>query len=700
MTVVGFPDCVSAATRQSQEHTVQFYADDGILIDELTEFIGSSLVRGFSAVVVATKAHTETLTRRLKSQEVDLSTAVKEGRYLAFEAGDLLSRLMVQGDIDAARFAKIVGGILARARAASKGESHEVVAFGEMVALLWADGKADAAVKLEKLWSGLARTCSFSLRCAYPMQGFSRQECVNSFLQICAEHSEVIAQDSRELLKSKSGPQRKVSRPEPETQALHSELEWRRTEARFKLFVDSVQDYAIFMLDPKGNVTTWNTGAERIKGYQASEIIGRHFSAFYPAEDVNSGKPGSLLDIAEREGHAEDEGWRIRKGGTRFWARVTLTAIRDESGKLIGFGKVTRDLTDQKRAELLVRRHQERLQLFVQCVQDYALFLLDPEGYITTWNSGAERIKGYKASEIIGQHFSCFYPPEERAEKPKYELKIAAKTGRFEDEGWRLRKDGSKFWANVIITALRDETGSLIGFGKVTRDLTQRMLAEKSLQESQRKLKDLTRHLLHTQEEERRRIGRELHDSLGQYLSVIKMKLDSMGSGSTDPGEIMQCSSFVEECIREVRTISYLLYPPMLEELGLRFAILWYLDGFSKRSGIKTALDIPEDFQRLSRDAELALFRVLQECLTNVQRHSGSQTAAIKVMVDNQEVVLEVRDQGRGLPSSVLQEGARDWTGSLGVGLRGMSERLHQLGGKLDISSGESGTTVRAAMPL
>lgn len=487
-------------------------------------------------------------------------------------------------------------------------------------------------------------------------------------------------------------------------ESLQQTREWRNWERRFRLLVESVQDYAIFMLDPQGRITSWNSGAERIKRYKPDEIIGEHFSKFYTPEDLASGKPERLLGIAVREGRAEDEGWRVRKNGEKFWARVTLTAIHDETGELIGFGKVTRDLTDRKVAEEALHRQEERLRLFVTAVQDYALFMLDSDGRVVTWNTGAERIKGYKASEIVGRHFSVFYPEEDlRNRKPERELEGAVKEGRFEDYGWRIRKDGSKFWANVVITAVRDAEGKLIGFGKVTRDLTERMLAQRSLEDSasrladsEKSLRELSLHLLRTQDEERRRIGREIHDSLGQYLSVLKMKLDSM---SADVQEAAQCADLVDECVREVRTISYLLYPPMLEEMGLKTAVPWYLDGFSNRSGIQATFSCPEEFERLPRDTELVLFRVLQECLTNVQRHSGSKTAAIRLARVDDSVVMEVTDEGKGLPRAVLEQAHHDWMGSLGVGLRGMSERVRQLGGTLEMSSNDGGTQVRATVP-
>jgi PAS domain S-box-containing protein len=482
------------------------------------------------------------------------------------------------------------------------------------------------------------------------------------------------------------------------------------TEEPFRLFVESVRDYAIFMLDPSGHVASWNAGAERIMGYKASEIVGRHISSFYSDEDVRSGKPQRLLDEAVKNGHVENEGWRVRKDGSKLWASVTINPIRDASGKLVGFGKVMRDLTERRSNELALRRSkegEERARLFIEGVLDYAIFRLDPDGVVSTWNVGAERFKGYKASEIVGQHFSVFYPEEDRQSgKPAWELTAALKNGRFEDEGWRVRKDGSRFWANVIITPIKNSAGDLLGFTKVTRDCTERMVAQMSLQSSQRRLeqserslRDLSLHLLRTQDEERRRIGREMHDSLGQYLAALKMKLDLMTS-SPATAEQVECAKLVDDCVKEVRTISYLLYPPMLEEMGLKSAIPWYLEGFSKRSGIKTTFEIPDDFQRLSRDAELVLFRVLQECLTNVQRHSGSATAEIKVLCSDNRVVLEVADSGKGFPAGMLEQGSQDWMGSLGVGLRGMSERVRQIGGALDISSSDKGTEVRATVPL
>jgi len=253
-------------------------------------------------------------------------------------------------------------------------------------------------------------------------------------------------------------------------------------EVSFRLLVESIKDYAIFMLDPEGRVVTWNRGAEAIKGYRAKEIVGRHFSRFYPPEDIQARKPERALEAATTGGRFEDEGWRVRKDGSRFWASVVITAVRDGHGKLHGFVKVTRDLSERRRVEEKLRRSEERSRQLVDSVKDYAILLLDTEGRVISWNAGAQRINGYRTDEILGEHFSRLFPPEDVAAGiPDHHLRRAASEGQYEDEGWRVRKDGSRFWANSVLTAVRDEQGTLTGFAKVTRDLTERRRADEAL---------------------------------------------------------------------------------------------------------------------------------------------------------------------------------------------------------------------------
>ena len=258
---------------------------------------------------------------------------------------------------------------------------------------------------------------------------------------------------------------------------------------QYELLVQSVVDYALFMLDPQGRVISWNKGAERIKGYTRDEIIGQHFSAFYAEEDREAGRPALALKTAAETGRFEDEAWRIRKAGTRFWAMVVIDAIRNDAGELVGFAKITRDMTERRQALVALQESERRFRLFVEGVTDYALFMLDPQGIVANWNAGAQRIKGYTAREIIGQHFSRFYAPEDVENGlPATALETARRQGRYEAEGCRVRKDGTRFWANVVIDAIRDEAGELIGFTKITRDITERQETERRLAQAREEL--------------------------------------------------------------------------------------------------------------------------------------------------------------------------------------------------------------------
>src|SRR5688572_19192750 len=388
------------------------------------------------------------------------------------------------------------------------------------------------------------------------------------------------------------------------------------TDEQFRLLVSSVTDYAIYLMDPTGRIASWNAGAERIKGYRADEVVGRHFSMFYPPEDREAGKPERTLAVAAREGRFESEGWRICKDGSRFWAEVVITALRDADGTLTGYAKVTRDMTgrhverereqlfaatfnyaphgitvadqsgrylganarflhllgyteaelcektifdithpddagesqrhlqailvgavdrvefdkrylrkdgsaiwvhlsvtrlldeqgdvkclvaqaeditERRAAEQELRESERRFRLLVQGVTDYAIYMLSPQGEISSWNAGAERIKGYAEREVLGRHFSLFFTAEDRAGgKPDRALETARATGRFVDEGWRLRKDGSRFWASAVLDAIRDESGALVGFAKITRDLTDRRAAEEQVRQSRARLQAFT----------------------------------------------------------------------------------------------------------------------------------------------------------------------------------------------------------------
>ena len=298
--------------------------------------------------------------------------------------------------------------------------------------------------------------------------------------------------------------------------------EWnlKKTEEQYRLMVEAVKDYGIFMLGPKGHIMTWNDGAEKIKGYKKAEILGKHFSTFYTLEDIQDNKPARELEIAIQTGKYEEEGWRIRKDGSVFWANIVITALFNEENKLIGFSKVTRDLSERKKAEERLLQSEERNRLLIEQVKEYGIFMMDEKGRIISWNEGAMRMKGYSAEEIIGKYFSIFYSEEDILKgKPAMELKVARETGKYEEEGWRVRKDGTRFWAHVVVTAIHVD-GALIGFSKVTRDLTERKEAERALKRSYAQLQLLA--------EELKSANAELaykNNELEQFTSIVSHDL-------------------------------------------------------------------------------------------------------------------------------------------------------------------------------
>ncbi len=257
-------------------------------------------------------------------------------------------------------------------------------------------------------------------------------------------------------------------------------------ERRFQLLVEGLKDYAVYLLDADGIVRSWNAGAERFKGYMADEIVGQHFSRFYTEEDRASGLPQRALRTALEEGKFEAEGWRVRKDGSHFWTSVLIDSIVGSSGELIGFAKVTRDITHQRDARQALFESEQRFRLLVEGVRDYAMYMLDPQGHITNWNAGAAAIKGYVATEIVGQHFSRFYTVEDQASgEPARALQTALHQGKYEREAWRVRKNGTRFWASVLIDPIYDERGTLLGFAKITRDITERLRAQEKVEQAQ-----------------------------------------------------------------------------------------------------------------------------------------------------------------------------------------------------------------------
>ncbi|MGW5720264.1 PAS domain-containing sensor histidine kinase [Amycolatopsis sp. NPDC003865] len=457
-----------------------------------------------------------------------------------------------------------------------------------------------------------------------------------------------------------------------------------RGEDRVRLLVRSVQDYAIFLLDPGGRVASWNAGAERIKGWTAEEIIGRHFSVFYPPEDVAAGKPARGLEVAAAEGRLEDEGWRIRKDGSRFWANVVITALFDEQRRLLGFGEVTRDMTERRTAEQALRESEERFRLLVQSVQDYGIFMLDPRGHISSWNAGAERIKGWTAEEIIGRHFSVFYPPEDvAAGKPAWELEVAAAEGRLEDEGWRVRKDGSRFWANVVITALFDEQRRLQGFGKVTRDMTERRTAEQALRERRR----LVGHLVDAQEVERRRIAWDVHDESIQSMVAVGMRLQLLASRLPEPhaSAVAGLDESVQAAIGRLRGLVSRLRPPELDRHGLVEAVSGYVDDVAGRWGLAHSVS-DELTAEPSPEAAITVYRICQEALSNVHKHARATRVDLRLSTVDNGTLVRITDDGVGVAAGDAAAGH--------FGMVEMYERAEAAHGWLSVTGAPGGGTV------
>ena len=504
------------------------------------------------------------------------------------------------------------------------------------------------------------------------------------------------------------------------------------SKEHFRLLVEGVSEYAIYMLDPTGRIMSWNTGGQRIKGYTKNEVIGQHFSLFFTAEDIAHGKPARLLEIAAREGKYQEEGWRVRKDGSQFWASVLLSALYDTNGELRGFSKVTRDMTEARLAQEALRQSEERFRLLVEGVRDYAIFMLDPTGHIASWNTGAQLIKGYTPQEIIGQHFSIFYPAEDiHNGKPERELRIAEVEGRYEEEGWRIRKDGSRFWANVLITALFDAQGQLQGFGKVTRDMTDRKLAE----EQREQLREREQQLLR-EREERAQIEaiQRMQDS---FLTVLAHELRTPLTSLLGNAEILlrrgqregdlsergqrNMKVIINQAVRLNHMISLQLDISRLHTgqlqiervpLDVRVIAQQAVEEFLPTVTAHTLTYVGSDRPLLIEGDALRLIQVLQNLVQNAIKYSpAGGEVRLQVEQHNATVRIAVSDTGIGIPQTELPHlfqrfyrasnvDERQISG-LGVGLYVVKELVTLHGGTIDVVSEEGhGSTFTITLPL
>ena len=482
-------------------------------------------------------------------------------------------------------------------------------------------------------------------------------------------------------------------------------------EQRLQLLIEAVTDYGIFMLDPEGHIVSWNTGAQKLKGWRREEILGQHFSIFYPPEAQASGWPQEELRLAKARGRFEDEGWRVRKDGTRFWANVIITALFGPMGELSGFAKITRDLTERRKHEEELRESEERFRLLVDSVRDYAIFMLGPDGIVQSWNRGAQAIMGYDASEIIGRHFRAFYTPETaQARAPEIELENALAHGRVEDEGWRVRKDGSLFWANVVVSAIRGPEGDLRGFAKITRDMSDRRRLEE-LERTSRRMNEFLATLAH-----------ELRNPLAPIRNAVTiMQLETLQSPV-----LRNCRDVIDRQLSHVtRLVDDLLDVGRLTtgKIKLRKELLRLSDVVTR--SVETArplitarhhtltVEQPPQPVYVHGDAT-RLSQVLQNLLVNAAKYTPEGgRIQLEVNVVDSFIYVRIRDNGRGLAPEHLntifqlfmqtESSMSAGTDSgLGIGLTLARSLTEMHGGSLEAQSPGlgQGSTFTVRLPL
>ncbi len=438
----------------------------------------------------------------------------------------------------------------------------------------------------------------------------------------------------------------------------------RISEERFRLLVDAVEEYAIFMLDTTGTIVSWNAGAQRSKGYRADEIIGQHFRTFYPRELQEARHPEYELERALIDGHYSEEGWRIRKDGSRFWAHVLITAVFDDTGQHLGFAKVTRDITANREANENLRQSEERFRLLVEAVGDYAIFMLDTEGHVVSWNTGAQRSTGYRGREVIGQHFRIFYPPESQAERhPETELEIALRDGRYEEEGWRVRKDGSRYWANVVITAVYNDVGEHIGFAKVTRDRTEQRRAEDEREKTTIALAALNERLQQAAADQSQFLAVTAHELrtpaavLGGSAGTLSRHWEELG----DRERAGLLEGMTASADRLGRLLNDLLTASKLDADALhlrpeRVSVRTLVDtaaesALAARPGVDIIIEPGDDAEVVADAGRIS--QVIDNLVGNAVMH-GVPPVTLEVAHSDEKVEIRVSDAGNGVEPEVL----------------------------------------------
>jgi PAS domain S-box-containing protein len=481
------------------------------------------------------------------------------------------------------------------------------------------------------------------------------------------------------------------------------------SERNFRLLVQGITDYAICMLDPAGNVTNWNAGAQRIKGYKAREILGKHFSIFYLPEDREACIPARALKIARKEKHFVVEGWRVRKDGTKFFASVVIDPIY-EKRRLIGYAKITRDITERQRILADLHASERQLRMLVSGVTDYALYMLSPAGIVVNWNAGGQRIKGYVPEEIIGQSFSRFYTPaDQTAGKPARALKIAEETGHYEEEGWRVRKDGSFFWASVVIDPIWDADGMLAGFAKITRDISER-------REAQEKLEQIQRQLAESQKMDAlgQLTGGVAHD-FNNLLMIISGNLHKLKKELVSERSLRALSAIETASQRAASLTSQLLtfarrqsVNPQTIDVADRIDSVREVLRSALGSMVALHIEIHPEVWPVYVDPaefETALLNLIINA-RDAMPEGGAVTVSARNDLKREQVVIRIEDTGIGIPQDVISRvfdpffTTKPVGKGTGLGLSQVHGFAHQAGGTIEIQSAlGKGTTVCICLP-
>jgi PAS domain S-box-containing protein len=488
------------------------------------------------------------------------------------------------------------------------------------------------------------------------------------------------------------------------------------SERRFRLLVEGVIDYAIYMLDPNGIISNWNAGAKRIKGYNADEVVGQHFQMFYSPEDREAGLPARCLETARENGKFEAEGWRVRKDGSKFLASVVIDALYEEN-ELVGFAKITRDITERNKAADALRESERHFRLLVNGVTDYALYMLDPTGVVTNWNPGAQRIKGYLPNEIIGQHFSRFYSnADQAAGRPARALRLALESGRYEEEGWRVRKDGTFFWASVVIDPIRDDENRLIGFAKITRDITER-------REAQQEMEKLQLRLAQSQKLDAlgQLTGGVAHD-FNNLLMVITGSLNALKKMVGDDPKALRAVQAIDTASQRGAALTSQLLsfarrqsvnPQTIDVGDSIFSVRDVLDT-GLGSAIELQIEADNGIWPITVDRaefETALVNLVINARDAMPQGGNVTVQAKNVFVDDgvtkgDFVAVKVRDTGTGIPDDVLAKifdpffTTKPIGKGTGLGLSQVHGFVHQAGGTIAVDSElGKGTSFTVCLP-